>query len=215
MAKMRVLVVDDQEIVRQGIIALLEGHDVVEVVGEASDGREAIAQAKEVRPDVVLMDISMPRMDGIEASRHIHESHPEIRILMLTVHKDDEKVLSSFKAGAAGYLPKGGTVSELVSAIESVYCGDYFVHPSVAKAFTDGSWLQSGDDPYDRLTEREREVLKLTTSGWTNREIANSMQIGLNTVATLRTRIMGKLRINNRFDLVKYAVRKGIISIDT
>jgi DNA-binding NarL/FixJ family response regulator len=214
MGKIRVLIADDHDILRQGIIALLDKHDIVEVVGEASDGRDAVAQAKQLNPDVVIMDISMPLMDGVEATRRLRKSHPKIKILMLTIYGDKEKVQSSVKAGAAGYVPKVGAGSDLVSAIEAVHRGDYFVHPSVAKVLFDRSRLRREDDPYDRLTNREREIIRLIADGWTSHAIADSLSISVKTVLGHRTKIMGKLDIHSRTELVKYAIRKGITSVD-
>ncbi len=215
MAKIRVLVVDDHALLRDGIRALLALHDDIEVVGEAAEGREAIDKVLQLSPDVVLMDIAMPLMDGLEATRRIHKENPEAKVLILTQHDNREYMLSSVKAGAAGCVPKRAVASELVSAIRVVYQGDSYLYPSVARVLI-GDYLQHvGQDPYDCLTNREREVLKLVAEARTSREIADLLCISVKTVLGHRTKIMEKLDIHNRTELVKYAIRKGLISVDT
>ncbi|MFC1935807.1 response regulator [Chloroflexota bacterium] len=215
MTKVRVLVVDDHAIMRQGVSALLAMQDDIEVVGEASDGREAISKADQLKPDVVLMDIVLPLMDGLEATRRIHRMNPKIRVLILTQYDTREYVLSSVKAGAAGCVPKKALASELVSAIMAVHQGDSFLHPSAAKWLMGEYFQKAEGDPYDELTNREREVLKLIAEGRTNREIADLLVISAKTVLGHRTKIMQKLDIHNRTELIKYAIRKGLITIDT
>jgi len=215
MAKIRVLVVDDHAILRDGIHALLALHDDIEVVGEATEGRDAIDKVCQFLPDVVLMDIAMPLMDGIEATRRIHKENPKVKVLILTQHDNREYILSSVKAGAAGCVPKRAVASELVSAIRVVHQGDSFLYPSVARVLI-GDYLQQVEqDPYERLTNREREVLKLVAEGRTSQEIADLLCVSVKTVLGHRTKIMEKLDIHNRTELVKYAIRKGLISVDT
>jgi DNA-binding NarL/FixJ family response regulator len=219
MAKIRVLIADDHAIMREGIRALLVLHDDIEVVGEAADGRQAIETARELTPDVIIMDIAMPLMDVLEATRRIHKQSPNIKILILTQHENKEYVLSSIKAGAAGCLSKKAVASELVSAIHSVQKGDSFLYPSAARALMEGyRQLTEADtvhaDHYERLTDREREVLKLVAEGHTNQEIAELLDLTVKTVLGYRTRIMEKLDIHNRTELVKYAIRKGLITVD-
>ena len=201
---------------REGVRALLSLHDDMEVVAEAGDGREAVAKVSELQPDVVLLDISMPLMDGLEATRRIRKANPDTNVLILTQHEDKEYVLSAVKAGAAGCITKKAVSSELVSAIRAVYRGGSFLYPSVAKILIE-DYLQRTDgetDPYDRLTDREREVLQLVAEGRTNQEIADLLVLSMKTVLGHRAKIMEKLDIHSRTDLVKYAIRKGLISID-
>ena len=217
MQKIRVLIVDDHTILRDGISALLALAADIEVIGEAENGREAIDRARQLAPDVVLMDIAMPAMDGLEATRRIHKEFPQMKVLTLTQYDDREHLLSLLEAGAEGFISKTAASSELASAIRSVYQGDSFLSPSVAKLllkhYRQGARAGRGQDPYDQLTDREREVLKLLAEGHTSREIADTLVISPKTVEGHRTNVMAKLDIHNRTDLVKYALRKGIITI--
>ncbi|OGO02921.1 MAG: DNA-binding response regulator [Chloroflexi bacterium RBG_13_53_26] len=201
---------------REGIRALLALQDDIEVVGEATDGREAVDKAHDLTPDVVLMDIAMPIMDGLEASRRILKDRPNARILILSQHVDREYVLSSVKAGAIGFMSKKAVASELVSAINSVYRGDSVLYPSVAKVLIDDyrQRTEGEADSYECLTSRERDVLKLVAEGLTNREIADMLVLSVKTVLGHRTRLMEKLDIHSRADLIKYAIRKGLITVD-
>ncbi len=215
MSKIEILVVDDHAIMRDGIHALIDLHDDIEVVGEASDGKEAIEKVRELVPDVVIMDIAMPGMDGLEAARRIRKRNPEVKVLVLTQHDHKEYVLSAIKAGVAGYLPKRAVSSELVSAIRAVHRGESFLYPSAATALIQ-DYLRKGEvEPYDYLTEREREILKLIAEGHTSREIASMLFISVKTVQGHRTKIMEKLDIHNRTELIRYAMRKGLVSMDT
>lgn len=215
MAKIRVLVVDDHALLRDGICALLALHDDIEVVGEATEGREAIDKVRQLSPDVVLMDIAMPLMDGLEATRRIHKENPKAKVLILTQHDNKEYMLSSVKAGVAGFIPKRAVASELVSAIRVVHQGDSYLYPSVARVLIGDYLQQVKPEPYDSLTNREREVLKLVAEGRTSREIADLLCVSIKTVLGHRTKIMEKLDIHNRTELVKYALRKGLITVDT
>ena len=216
MDKIRLLVVDDHAIMRDGIRALLSLHDDVEIVGEAATGQEAIQKAQELSPDVIIMDIAMPGMDGLEATRRILKQNPKAKILILTQHDDREYVLSSIKAGSSGYLPKRALGSEMISAIRAVYRGDSFLYPSAASALIkDYRHYSQESDTQERLTSWEREILKLIAEGHTSREIASMLFISLKTVMGHRTKIMEKLGIHNRTELIKYAVRKGIVSLDS
>ncbi len=215
MTKIRVLVVDDHAILRQGVSALLAMHGDIEVVGEASDGREAINKAVELKPDVVLMDIALPLMNGLEATRRIHKMNPKTKVLILTQYDSREYILSSIEAGAAGCVPKKAVASDLVSAIRAVYQGDSFLNPSAARVLMGEYLKKAGEDRRNELTDREREVLNLVAEGHTNREIADLLVVSVKTVLGHRTKIMQKLDIHNRTELIKYAIRKGIITIDT
>ncbi len=216
MDKIKVLLVDDHAIMRDGIRALLSLHDDIEIVGEASEGKEAIEKTQELAPDVIVMDIAMPGMDGLEATRRIRKQDPRAKVLVLTQYDNKEYILSAIKAGAAGYVPKRALGSELVSAIRAVHQGDSFLYPSAATALIDDYRQQAKTaDPYDQLTPREREILKLIAEGHTSREIADRLFISLKTVAGHRTRIMEKLGLRNRTELFKFAVRKGLLTLDT
>jgi DNA-binding NarL/FixJ family response regulator len=215
MDKIKVLVVDDHTLMRDGIRALLGLHDDIEVVGEAAEGRDAIKKAQEVAPDVIVMDIAMPGLDGLEATRRITKKNPMAKVLVLTQHDKREYILSSIKAGAAGYVPKRAVGSELLSAIRAVYRGDSFLSPYAAKALVDYYRQQVEEtEPYDRLTAREREILKLIAEGHKSREIAAILAISLKTVLGHRTKIMEKLDIHNSTELIKYAMRKGLVNME-
>lgn len=215
MDKIRILVVDDHAIMRDGIRALLGLHDDIEIVGEASEGKEAIEKALELTPDVVVMDIAMPGMDGLEATRRIRKKNPKIEVLVLTQHDNKEYILSAIKAGVTGYIPKKALGSDLVSAIRAAYQGNSYLYPSAATAIIKDYLKRPEEDPYDRLTAREREILKLIAEGHTSREIAEMLFISLKTVLGHRTKIMDKLGIHNRTELIKYTIRKGLVSMDT
>lgn len=214
MDKIRVLICDDHSIVRSGIRALLELEEDIEVIGEAANGREAVEMSAELNPDVVLMDIAMPLMDGLEATRRIYKANNKTKILILTQYDNKEYALSSIKAGAAGCVPKKAGPTELVSAIHSVFQGDAFLHPSMAKWMVKDYLQRVDEDPYDSLSEREREVLRLVAEGRSNRDIANLLCISIKTVLGHRERIMAKLDVHSRTDLIKYAIRKGLIIVD-
>jgi DNA-binding NarL/FixJ family response regulator len=214
MRKIKVLIVDDHALMRDGISALLNVNDDIEVIGEASEGKEAIKKMTELKPDVVVMDIAMPNMDGMEATRQIVKANRDVKVLILTQHENKEYVLSAIKAGASGFVPKKALGSELVSAIRSVYRGDSFLHPSVATALIEDYRRHTGMDPFDKLTTRERDILRHIAEGHTSQEIANMLVISLKTVLGYRTKIMEKLDIHNRTELIKFAMRKGLISLD-
>jgi DNA-binding NarL/FixJ family response regulator len=215
MDKIRVLLVDDHAIMRDGIRAMLSVLDDIEVVGEAADGKQALERVQELDPDIVIMDVAMPDMDGIEATRRIRKKNPKTRVLVLTQHDNKEYILSAIKAGAAGYVPKRALGSDLVTAIRAVQKGNSFLYPSAARALIDDyRWQTEGKDPYDSLTPREREILKMIADGCTSREIAEKIFVSLKTVLGHRTKIMGKLDLHNRTELIKYAMRKGLTTVD-
>jgi len=217
MAKIRVLVVDDHTIVRDGICALLALTGDIEVIGEATNGSEALKMVKELNPDVVIMDIAMPIMGGLEATRRINKEFPRTKILVLTQHDDKEYVFPVIESGASGFISKAAASSELVSGIRAVYRGDSYLSPAVAKLlvvnYRRTAGKQTGQDLYDQLTERERDVLKLIVEGYSTKEIADTLIITPKTVEGHKTNLMAKLGIHNRIELVKYALRKGIITI--
>jgi DNA-binding NarL/FixJ family response regulator len=216
MDKIRVLLVDDHAIMRDGIRALLSLQEDIEIVADASDGASAVETAGALHPDVVLMDIAMSGMDGLEATRRITKQNPKTKVLILTQHDNKEYILSAIKAGSAGYLPKRALGSELVSAIRAVYRGDSFLYPSAATALMEDYRHQAkGEDSYDQLTPREREILKLIAEGRTSHEIAEALFISLKTVLGHRARLMEKLGLPNRTELIKYALRKGLVNLDS
>ena len=213
----RVLVVDDHTIVRDGICALLALTPDIEVVGEACNGVEALDKVRDLAPDVVIMDLGMPVMGGLEATRRIREEFPDTKVLALTQYDDREYVFPAIEAGALGFIIKTAASSDLASGIRSVCRGDSFLSPSVAKLLVEshqsGNGPGAGDDSYDQLTNREKEVLKLTAEGLTLREIADALIISPKTVEGHKTSLMTKLNLHSRTELIKYAVRKGVISI--
>ena len=215
MDKIKILLVDDHAILRDSIRALLNLHDDMEVVGEASEGKEAIKKTQDLAPDVVIMDIAMLGMDGLEATRRIGKKSPQTKVLVLTQHDNREYTLSAIRAGAAGYVPKRALGSDLVAAIRAVNTGNSVLYPSAAAVLIQDYLRQAPKEPYDRLTDREREILKLVADGHTNQEIADILFISVKTVLGHRTKIMGKLDIHNRTELIKYAMRKGLISMNT
>src|SRR4030042_4151026 len=217
MQKIRILVVDDHTIVRDGICALLSLAADMEVVGEAANGQEAMEKVEELTPDVVIMDIAMPLLGGMETTRRIRKQFPGTRVLVLTQYPDKEYVFPVIEAGAHGFISKTAASSELVVGIRSVYRGDSFLSPSVAKLLVEnvqtGGNLQERRDPYDQLTGRDRDVLKLLAEGHTTQEVADILVISPKTVEGYKTNLMDKLDIHNRVDLIKYALRKGIITV--
>jgi len=214
MEKIRVLIVDDHAVMRDGIRALVGVHNDIEIVGEASEGREAVEKVKELVPDVVVMDIAMPDLDGMEATRRIMKEKTQVKVLILTQHNNKEYILSAIKAGAAGFVPKRALGSDLIAAIRAVYQGGSFLYPSATAVLIEDYRKQAKVDTYDRLTAREREILKLIAEGHTSQEIATVLIISLKTVLGHRTKIMEKLDIHNRTELIKFAMRKGLINID-
>jgi len=217
MQKIRVLVVDDHTIVRDGICALLALAGDMEVVGEAANGSEALKMVKELKPDVVLMDIAMPIMGGLEATRRICKEFPRTKVLVLTQYDDKEYVFPVIEAGAAGFISKVAASSELALGIRSIYHGDSYLSPSVARLLVEdyqhGAGGRVSQDPYEQLTDRERDVLKLMVEGYTTQEIADMLVVSRKTVEGHKTNLMAKLGIHNRTELIKYALRKGIITI--
>ncbi len=211
----RVLVADDHAIVRRGIRALLETEPDVEMVGEAENGREAVAEAERLLPDVILMDLVMPEMDGIEAIRHITTHQPEARILVLTSFAADDKVFPAIKAGALGYLLKDSGPEELVRSIHHVHQGESSLHPAIARKLLQEISSPSERSPMpDPLTPREVEVLRLVAQGRENREIAEELVISGATVRTHVSHILGKLHLASRTQAALYALREGLVSLD-
>lgn len=218
MSKIRVLICDDHTILREGIALLLNSQTDIEVVAEAVDGREAVDKAREHKPDVILMDIAMPLLNGLEATKQIRRDHPGARVLVLTMYESDEYVAQMLEAGAAGYVLKKVAGSELVYAIRAVYQGEAFLYPSITKRLVEDYLrrVESGQerDTFDGLTDREREVLQLIAEGHTNKEIADLLNLSVRTVQNHRAHIMEKLGMHDRGELIKYAIQKGIIELN-
>jgi len=214
--QIRILLADDHNIIRDGMRLLLERQAGFSVVGEAADGREVVQLAQEQSPDVVVMDIAMPNMNGIEATRRIVERSPAIGVVILSMHYDESYVIRSLKAGARGYLLKDAVKTELIAAIQAVVQGRSYFSPKISRIlqedFVQLLGRRGADDSYDLLTEREREVLQLVAEGKTNKEIATHLTLSLYTVDTHRTHILQKLNLHSVPELILYAVRKGIIS---
>ena len=211
--KIRVVLADDHTILRSGLKALLNMEPDMEVVGEAADGREAVELAVRLRPDVIVMDISMPEMDGLRAAQEIHNLNLPSRIVILTVHADEDYLFQTLKLGASGYVLKSSADVELIDAIRTAYRGDVFLYPSAVKKLL-SEYLRGGGQgrsEHDSLTTREREVLKATAEGYTNNEIAEQLVISPKTVDTYRQRIMEKLNLHHRSELVRYALKKGLL----
>jgi two-component system response regulator NreC len=218
MTPIRILLVDDHAVVRAGLRMLLGADPELQIVGEAENGAQALRLTDELAPDVVLMDISMPDMNGIEATRKIKEQNPNVVVLALTMHEDDQYFFEMLAAGASGYVPKRAAPNDLLSAIYAVHGGGVFLFPSVARSLVQ-DYLQrsarAGDAgrSFDALTEREREVVALIAQGLSNQEIADQLVISAKTVNRHRENIMAKLNLHSRVELVRYAIEKGLIDI--
>ena len=215
MQKIRVIVVDDHTIVRDGVCALLALAGDIEVIGEASNGREALDVVNQLAPNIVLMDIAMPILGGLEATRRICREFPATKVLVLTQYDDKDYVFQLIEAGASGFVSKTAASSDLAQAIRCISQGEAYLSPSVAKyiieGYQKGASQRTKGDPYDTLTNRERDVLKLIAEGHTTQEIANLLVISPKTVEGHKSSLMAKLDIHSRIDLVKYALRRGLI----
>ncbi|MGE5486345.1 MAG: response regulator [bacterium] len=216
MPKARVLIADDHGLVRKGLRFVLEREPDIEVVGEAGDGREAVRLAEELDPTVVIMDIAMPFLNGIDAAAQIVKRKPSTGVIMLSVHSDESYLLRALSAGAKGYLLKDSAELDVVRAIEAVAAGRPFFSPAIAQTLLEDymRFLQQRkiEDSYDLLTDREKEVLQLLAQGKSNKEVAAILDLSLYTVETHRTHLMQKLNLHNTAEIVLYAVRKKIIS---
>lgn len=209
----RVLLADDDTLVRAGLCALLEKMEQIKVVAQAGDGRAALAQLEETKPDVLLLDINMPKLNGIEVARRALRDHPEVRIVILSVHSTERHVRQALKVGATGYLAKSADISELELAIKSVMEGKIYLSPSISAHVVSGyvDHVADVEDPLDALTPRQREVLQLVAEGYTTRQIANLLSISVKTVETHRLQLMERLEIFDVPGLVRYAIRNGLV----
>lgn len=218
MSKITLLLADDHAVVRSGLRMLLDAQPDMEIVGEAEDGRQTVKLVGTLRPDIVLMDVQMPDMNGIEATQIIKSRYPDTAVLALTMYEDDQYFFEMLKAGASGYVPKRAAPNDLVSAIHAVYRGEVFLFPTLASRLVQDylNRVEDGDQPliYDDLTPREREVLTLIAEGLTNAEIGEQLVISVKTVDRHRENIMQKLNLHSRIDLVKYAIKKGLIELE-
>ena len=216
MKSIRVLLADDHKLIRAGLRLVVDQQPDLDVVGEADDGRQAVELAKSLKPDVVVMDIGMPNLNGIEAARQIREIHPDSAVVMLSMHSDEGYVLRALAAGVRAYLLKDSATADLVQAIHAVAEGKSFFSPAVSKVLLQDymrKLQRSGaEDSYDLLSPREREVLQLVAEGKSNKEVAGLLNLSVYTVETHRARIMQKLNLKGVPELILYAVRKGIIS---
>ena len=219
MDNIKVLLAEDHTIVRKGLRSLLDEEINIKVVGEAGDGREAMKKAEALQPDVVLMDIAMPGMNGLEATRQLKKRFPEMKIIILTMHANEEYVLETLRAGASGYLVKKAAPADLIEAIQAVYKGDSFLSPSISKTVIDEYIRQAEtkserDIVYGKLTNREREVFQLIIEGHKNREIADLLYVSIKTVETHKAHIMDKLNVHSTAKLIRYAMDKDLIIKD-
>lgn len=214
--KIRVLLADDHAVLRSGLRALLNLEPDMEVVGEASNGREAIELGQTLKPDVIVMDISMPEIDGLAAAKAIHEVGVPCRIVILTVHAEEDYLFQTLQMGASGYVLKSSADTELMDAIRAAQRGEVFLYPSAVKKvlgeYLRGTRGEGRKGALEALTSREKEVLKLTAEGFTNQEIAEKLVISPKTVDTYRQRIMEKLNLHHRSQLVRYALKTGLLT---
>ena len=216
MGKIRVLVTDGETLFREGICALLKIRDDMEVVGEAADGDETLEMLTEHQPDVLVMNVNRPGIDGTEVCQRIRKKHSGVRILLVSQYEDGERLIRGLEAGADGYLLRRAATSELVSAILSVHRGDFFLYPAVARTIVEdyrNLTKHPSPDPYDRLTSEEREILKLTVQGSSIREISDLMKVSTKMATGRRAGAMRKLGIHSQVELIKYAIRRHLVDL--
>ena len=218
MAKIKVLIADDHAVVREGTRRILEQEPDMEVVGEAGDGEEAVNLATSLKPDVAIIDIAMPKLDGIEATKRIKATWPSINVLILSAYDDDQFIFSLLEAGAAGYLLKSIRSRELIDAIRAVYSGESVLHPSIARKvlnrFVSASGKQEGQEPSGVLSDREMEVLKLAAKGLSNQDIAEKLYLSIRTVQGHLGHIFNKLQVGSRTEAVVRALKEGWVTLD-
>ena len=216
MHPIRILLADDHTVMRNGLRLLLERQPNLSVVGEASDGRETVSLAEDLSPNVIVMDIAMPNLNGIEASRQITTAHPETAIVILSMHSDESYVIRALKAGARAYLLKDSAEGDLIAAVRAVTEGKSFFSPAISRILVEDYMRQLEqrhvEDTYELLTQREREILQLLAEGKTNKDVAAMLNLSVYTVETHRTHILQKLNLHTVPEMILYAVRKGIIA---
>jgi DNA-binding NarL/FixJ family response regulator len=219
MSKTRIVLVDDHPIVRDGIKALLVGHEEYFLAGEAADGRELLEKLPYLSPDLVILDISLPKMSGIEITKILSEQYPEIKVLILSMHTGEDFIFNAIKSGARGYLPKNTTRKELIDAINSLIAGEVYFNESISNTILKSyirkaqNQEEPGEEETNVLSPREAEILKMVAEGFTNQEISDKLFISIRTVESHKNHIMHKLKLRTTVDLVKFAIRKGIIEI--
>jgi two-component system response regulator NreC len=215
MTRIQLLLVDDHDVVRSGLRMLLENEADLVILGEAGNGHQALELVAKLEPDVVIMDITLPDMSGIEITRRIKQSHPKIAVVALTIHEDQQYFFEMLQVGASAYVPKRAAPNDLIAAIRAAHCGEMYIYPSLAKLLVSDFLSRAGDGDekatMNGLTPREQEVLSMLAEGKTNEEIAVALTISRHTVARHRENLMGKLGLHNRSELVKYAIRKSLI----
>ena len=213
MSKVRILLADDHTILREGIKVLLNRENDMEIVAEAEDGAQALEKVRAVKPDVVVMDISMPKIGGLEVTREITETFPDVKVVILTMHDNEEYLVQALKSGAKGYVLKEAAATDLAEAIRAVVRGDAYLYPTVARKLVDDyvNRVRTIKTASDSLTTREREVLKLVAEGHTNKEIADYLGISVKTVENHRANLMRKLDLHDRTELARYAIKIGLV----
>ena len=219
MSKIRIPLADDHAVLRAGLKTLLNIQPDIEVVAEAADGEEVIRKSRKFAPDIVLMDITMPRLSGLEATRKIKEQNPAIKVLVLTMHEDESYLYQMLHAGADGYVPKKAADTELLDAIRATYRGEHFIHSSMTTGLVAEMRHKEVASPVesqepDGLSQREREVLQLLAMGYTNQQIADKLYLSVKTVETYKARLKEKLKLHGRAELVRYAIQTGLLDTE-
>ena len=210
---MRILIADDHNLVRAGLTSLIARLPEMEVVAEAADGRQALRLVRDLQPDIVLMDIAMPGLNGLESAERIHGIHPKIKIIILSMHASEEYVAQALKAGASGYLLKDAATAELEMALKSVSMGQFYLSPAISRQVVD-NFLRGGPTGLYLLTPRQREILQLIAEGKGTRDIAETLHLSVKTVETHRAQLMDRLDIHDVAGLIRYALKKGLITAD-
>ena len=210
---MRILIADDHTLVRAGLTSLIARLPEMEVVAEAADGRQALRMVRDLQPDIVLMDIAMPGLNGLESAERIHGIHPKIKIIILSMHASEEYVAQALKAGASGYLLKDAATAELEMALKSVSMGQFYLSPAISRQVVD-NFLRGGPTGIELLTPRQREILQLIAEGKGTRDIAETLHLSVKTIETHRAQLMERLDIHDVAGLIRYALKKGLITAD-
>ena len=211
LGKLRIIIADDHTLVRAGLSTLMARMSDVEVVGEAANGRDAVKLVRDLEPDIALMDIAMPELNGLEAADRVHRDHPKTKVIILSMHANEEYVAQALKSGASGYLLKDAATTELEMALKAVAQGQFYLSPSISRQVVD-TYLHGGPTGLDLLSPRQREILQLIAEGKSTREIAETLHLSVKTIETHRAQLMERLDIHDTASLVRYALRKGLIS---